>query len=131
MANQIDFIISEGFDNVSISMLTNIALEDWAYLLNEFKNWNTFCPICGRIVCLGLGNLHADCNDILTRDTHEIFKKAGYKCSHCGESDPAKLTIDHIIPQIHGGSDHPDNLQSLCQSCNSRKGAGPNENPTP
>ncbi len=32
------------------------------------------------------------------------------------------FTIDHIIPQSRGGTDHLDNLQLLCGACNSLKG---------
>lgn len=37
------------------------------------------------------------------------------------------LTIDHRIPKSAGGTDHPDNLQLLCGSCNSIKGNRPME----
>lgn len=32
------------------------------------------------------------------------------------------LVIDHIIPWKHGGTIHPSNLQTLCETCNKRKG---------
>ena len=37
------------------------------------------------------------------------------------------LTIDHVVPQTKGGTDHADNLQLLCGACNSTKGTGTQE----
>jgi 5-methylcytosine-specific restriction protein A len=31
--------------------------------------------------------------------------------------------VDHIMPVAAGGTDHPSNLQALCQSCNLAKAA--------
>ena len=41
-------------------------------------------------------------------------------CAACGTADG--LVVDHKIPVIRGGSSERENLQALCQSCNSRKG---------
>ena len=49
-----------------------------------------------------------------------IFVRDGRICKHCGCSD--NLTIDHIHPVAHGGTDELENLQVLCRSCNSKKG---------
>ena len=32
------------------------------------------------------------------------------------------MTVDHIVAQDNGGTDHLDNLQLLCGACNSTKG---------
>lgn len=50
-----------------------------------------------------------------------IYLRDGGACVTCGADDD--LTIDHIIPRSKGGTHDDDNLQTLCRSCNSRKGS--------
>ena len=58
---------------------------------------------------------------------HQLFGKQEGRCGGCRVAFPFRnFTIDHVIPQSQGGSDHFDNLQLLCGACNSVKGDRPN-----
>lgn len=55
---------------------------------------------------------------VLQRRVHERFR---YRCVTCGTY--LDLTCDHIVPESKGGLTVFENLQTMCRSCNSKKGA--------
>ena len=49
-------------------------------------------------------------------------------CTGCRRAFPYRnFTVDHILPRSRGGGDGIGNLQLLCGACNSKKGAGTQE----
>lgn len=50
-----------------------------------------------------------------------VYERDAYRCKGC--EDWHDLCIDHVLPVSRGGSNNTDNLQTLCRSCNSKKGA--------
>jgi 5-methylcytosine-specific restriction endonuclease McrA len=50
----------------------------------------------------------------------EVMERDNFTCQICGSRK--YLAIDHIIPEVKGGKIEISNLQTLCKSCNSRKG---------
>lgn len=59
--------------------------------------------------------------EIAPEDRAYIYRRDDYSCLGCGVC--SDLTIDHITPISRGGADHRSNYQTLCRSCNARKGA--------
>jgi 5-methylcytosine-specific restriction endonuclease McrA len=59
-------------------------------------------------------------NTITEAERDAIFDRDGRKCLRCGTSE--YLQIDHIVPFSKGGTTSRENLQTLCKSCNCRKG---------
>ena len=52
-----------------------------------------------------------------------LYGEQGGDCNGCGTHfAPQHLEIDHIISRNKGGTDHIENLQMLCGSCNRIKG---------
>lgn len=50
----------------------------------------------------------------------KVLERDKYRCLRCGTH--VDLTLDHIIPTSIGGSNDFENLQTLCNRCNSSKG---------
>ena len=62
------------------------------------------------------------------QNKHVLFGQQEGLCGGCKVLFPFRnFTIDHIIPQSRGGTDHLENLQLLCGACNSLKGDRPQE----
>lgn len=51
----------------------------------------------------------------------QVFRRDNFACKKCGRQD--HLRADHVIPESKGGKATLENLQTLCQWCNSSKGA--------
>ena len=62
------------------------------------------------------------------QNKHVLFGQQEGLCNGCKVLFPFRnFTVDHIIPQSRGGTDHLENLQLLCAACNSLKGDRPQE----
>ena len=60
------------------------------------------------------------------QNKHVLFGQQEGLCNGCKGDFPFKLyEVDHRVPRSRGGTDHLDNLQLLCSSCNRIKGRPP------
>lgn len=65
-------------------------------------------------------SLIKNCQELL--EDEKLKMKLPHVCYYCGDADPKKLVIDHMIPKIKGGKDFGENLVPSCKHCNSSKG---------
>ena len=49
----------------------------------------------------------------------EVYAADGHQCVYCGSPDD--LTIDHKVPEMHGGTNDRENLHTACRKCNAKK----------
>ena len=62
------------------------------------------------------------------QNKHVLFGQQEGLCNGCRGDFPFKLfEVDHRVPSSRGGTDHLENLQLLCSSCNRIKGDRPHE----
>mgnify|MGYP003345949436 CR=1 FL=1 len=51
-----------------------------------------------------------------------ILVRDACRCRACSRVVNGKAAhVDHVVPLEDGGTDHPDNLQTLCEACHGRK----------
>lgn len=48
-----------------------------------------------------------------------VLRRDNHRCRRC--SEPQRLRLDHVVPWSHLGPDRSYNLQTLCDSCNSKR----------
>lgn len=66
----------------------------------------------------------AKANDLTPAQWQEIKEHYQHRCVYCGKHQQ-RLTQDHIIPLVAGGSHTVQNVVPACKSCNSKKYTGP------
>ena len=64
----------------------------------------------------------------------QVWDKSNGICWYCGKQTkwatsarfigPDIFTVEHVIPQFHGGTDDLENLVPACKTCNSMKRTG-------
>lgn len=69
---------------------------------------------------LGRAQMTRHSYDVSPALRESTFARDNYECLRCGDTE--RLSIDHIVPLAKGGDNSPENLQTLCSTCNSIKG---------
>ncbi len=80
------------------------------------------CVVCGTPTTQRRCPTHRTNRNGSTRAWRKLRAHAlnGQSCALCGQ--PA-THADHITPLAYGGTNHPENIQPTCATCNLKKGA--------
>ena len=90
--------------------------------LGEQIHWMTHAP---KVIHRDKPPQRTDVGKLPPYKTHKhtLYGKQEGKCAGCGHHFPFQnFTVDHVVAKAKGGTDHIDNLQLLCNHCNSVKG---------
>ena len=97
--------------------------------VDDERNYKLLCYQCCSYAWRSYELAHGGvCNDDINKRhvTKEmkrlIIGRDNSACLKCGSTK--NLNVDHITPLSRGGDNGYDNLQTLCSSCNSKKGMG-------
>lgn len=90
--------------------------------VDELVTAGLFAPVEGGWMVEGPWRVASGPRERISEDIRvAVYEADDYRCRRCGSTE--SLTLDHIHPRSRAGPDSLRNLQTLCGSCNSRKGA--------
>ena len=103
----------------------------WGTYFNQFGSWKKALTEFvkyknnGEIIDFKESSFRQKRKSLTNSLRYDVMRKDNFKCRLCGKS-PAndikiRLEIDHILPVSKGGTNDLNNLQTLCQFCNSGK----------
>ena len=101
----------------------NSYSDKYSYTLTDLENWYRIVLSTQTEKYKRLTEISYERSRMTNSLRYDILKRDGYRCKICGSKscDDVKLHIDHIIPVSKGGTTDRENLQTLCDRCNSGK----------
>lgn len=103
------------------AMVTTLTAIGWSSDGASFIAERADDPRLYRIVSRLLGIRHPGRVEIPEYLRWEVWEHDDFRCRWCGSR--RYLHIDHIVAISAGGTNALENLQTLCRSCNSKKGS--------
>jgi hypothetical protein len=103
-----------------ITLQEQLEFLDWHYRLDKFeRNESEDSSFIGEPKAKAKRKVSAKLR-------RQILERDNYQCLDCGRSprndSTCVLHVDHRIPLAKGGTNNPENLQTLCDDCNIGKG---------
>lgn len=103
------------------------ALEEWerhhiplGLGTSDWPGWKKYLP--ERPTAEGEGSGNSYKKGTIPPDVRwEVWARDNFTCVKCGVRK--RLAVDHVMPESKGGTLSLGNLQTLCRSCNSKKGS--------
>lgn len=91
---------------------------------SHVATWKAANPEAVRIMCHNYRARKAESGGVLSPGlAARLFKLQGGKCPCCKQPLGKDFHLDHKMPLALGGLNIDDNIQLLCQRCNSQKGS--------
>jgi 5-methylcytosine-specific restriction endonuclease McrA len=105
-------------DAIRYMVLDKVTVIDWhdEWIVRSAK-WETRVP-----AVIMLKEFYKK-KTIIRYSKMNVFLRDGFECQYCGvEVNKRTATLDHVLPQSHGGKSTWENSTTSCSKCNSHKG---------
>lgn len=108
-----------------------LAYQDKVRVMHDYADWEVRSPSqTWKVPSVVITSEFIKWNRVVKYNRTNILLRDLFTCQLCGDKPPAHLlTLDHVLPRIHGGKTNWTNIITACKDCNHRKGANPKIRP--
>ena len=110
----------------AVSWMTAIRLayQDKVRVIEEYDDWEVRSPsVTWKVPSIVMCTDFVKWNRQVKYNRTNILLRDLFTCQLCGAKPPAsQLTLDHVVPRVHGGKTNWTNIVAACKKCNHDKG---------
>jgi len=102
-----------------------LAYQDKVRVVNEYEDWEVHSPSCTwKVPSVVMCTDYIKWSRQVKYNRTNILLRDLFTCQLCGAKPPAsQLTMDHVVPRVHGGKTNWTNIVTACKTCNHNKGS--------
>lgn len=102
-----------------------LTYQDKVRVMHEYDDWEVRSPsTTWKVPSVVMTSEYVKWNRVVKYNRTNILLRDMFTCQFCGDKPPAhQLTLDHVLPRIHGGKTNWTNIVTACKTCNHNKGS--------
>jgi len=110
---------------ISWQTAIRLAYQDKVRKVVDYDDWEVRSPSCTwKVPSIVMCTEFVKWNRVVKYNRTNILLRDMFTCQLCGDKPPAsQLTLDHVLPRIHGGKTNWTNIVAACKKCNHDKGS--------
>lgn len=102
-----------------------LVFQEKVRVVHEYEDWEVRSPsVTWKVPSVVMCSEYVKWNRMVKYSRTNILLRDLFTCQLCGAKPPAsQLTLDHVVPRVHGGKTNWTNIVAACKSCNHNKGS--------
>ena len=110
---------------VSWQTAIRLAYQEKVRVLHSYDGWEVHSPSCTwKVPSVVMCTEYIKWNRVVKYNRTNILLRDMFTCQLCGDKPPSsQLTLDHVVPRVHGGKTNWTNIITACKPCNHNKGS--------
>jgi len=102
-----------------------LTFQDKVRVMHEYDDWEVHSPsTTWKVPAVVITSEFVKWNRMVKYNRTNILLRDMFTCQLCHAKPPAsQLTLDHVVPRVHGGKTNWTNIVTACKQCNHDKGS--------